>query len=219
VRCSQVVIAGTLVMLVAACGSTAPKNTAPPAAHPSTSAPSTSATVPAPNLNAELLAVSDLPAGWSVVPSSDSSSPAPKCLQNVKSDLKATSKAEATFADGSNGLPVLDEYLAYLPSNGRSAMTVIRHVLSGCGHISVTSGGDTLAGTIGAMSFPAVGDQSSAYQMNLSATVSGLSITLGIDLVVFRKADTVAMIIYGDLGTPDIHALHPLVEDAAAKLS
>jgi hypothetical protein len=38
-------------------------------------------------------------------------------------------------------------------------------------------------------------------------------------LVVFRKADTVAMILYGDLGTPDIHALHTLVQDAAAKLS
>jgi hypothetical protein len=69
------------------------------------------------------------------------------------------------------------------------------------------------------MSFPAVADQSSAYQMNLSATVSGLSITFGIDLVVFRKADTVGMILYGDLGTPDIRALHHFATNAAAKLS
>jgi hypothetical protein len=55
--------------------------------------------------------------------------------------------------------------------------------------------------------------------MNLSATVSGVSITFGIDLVVFPKADTVAMILYGDLGTPDINALQHLVLDAAAKLS
>ena len=98
-------------------------------------------------------------------------------------------------------------------------MAVISHVLSRCRRISVTSGGHTLAGTIGAMSFPAVADQSSAYQMNLSATVSGLSITLGVDLVVSGRPTQWRMILYGDLGTPDIHALHHLVEDAAAKLS
>jgi len=224
VKFAQGVIAGTLVVLVAACGSNAPKNSAPPAAQPSTSAPSTSApstsaTTPAPNLNSELLAVSDLPTGWSTVPSSGDSSPAPKCLQHAKSGLKATSKAEATFADGANGLPLLDEFLAYLPGQAQSAMTFISHAMSGCGHISLTSDGQTLTGTVGAMSFPAVADQSSAYQMSFSATVSGLSITVGVDLVVFRKAGTVAMILYGDLGTPDIQALRHFVKRAAAKLS
>jgi hypothetical protein len=210
-----------LVLLAAACGSNAPADsnapasTTPPVAQSST----TPTAAPAPDLNAELLTISDLPAGWSVVPSSGGSSAAPRCLLHAQTGLKATSKAEATFADGSDGLPLLGEYLSYLPGQGQSAMAFLSRRLSSCGHISLTSDGQALTGTMGAMSFPAVADQSSAYQMNLSASVSGLSITLGIDLIVFRKADTVAMILYGDLGTPDIQAVQRIVRHAAAKLS
>lgn len=211
---SREVIALGLVTLLAACGSHAPKNTT----HPPVSA-STSATTQPPDLNAELLTSSDLPVGWSSVPSAESSASEPQCLDNVKGDLKATSKAEATFVNGSSGLPALDELLNYLPGKGQTAMTVVSQALSGCGQISTTSGGQTLTGTIGTLSYPAVADQSFAYQMNLSGTVSGVSVTLGIDLVVFRKGDTVAMILYGNLGTPDISALQPIVQDAAAKLS
>src|SRR5262245_34295835 len=152
------VIAGALGILLAACGSNSPTATTPPTARTSTQAATR-----APNLSAELLAVSDLPVGWSVVPSSSSGSATPKCLQNVQTDLKATSRAEATFED--NGLPVLAEYLAYLPGQGQQAMTAISHLLGGCGQISLTSDGQTLTGTVGAMSYPAVADQSSAYQM------------------------------------------------------
>lgn len=212
-KCSKGVIAGALIMFVAACGSSTPKTTSPPAARASASA----ATLP-PDLKAELLAVSDLPVGWSVVPTTTSGA-TPECLANVKSGMKATSKAEVTFAGGSNGLPVLDEELNYLPGQGQLAMTFVSHALAGCGHISLTSDGHTLTGTVGVMSFPALADQSAAYQINLSGTVSGVSITLGLDLFVFRKADTVAIILYGDLGTPDIATLQPIVQHAAAKLS
>lgn len=225
VKWSTSVIAGSLVMLAAACGSNAPNSatTTPSAADASTKPPaahaSTSATPPAPDLTAELLSVSDLPAGWSVVPSTDSSnSSTPKCLRALKTVAKATSKAETTFTDGSNGLPELDEFLVYLPGQGKKAMKLVSQILAGCGQLSMTSGGQTLKGTLGAMSFPAVAEQSFAYQLNLSATVSGLSVTVGIDLIVFRKADTVAEILYGDLGTPDISVLQPIVWDAAAKL-
>jgi uncharacterized lipoprotein YehR (DUF1307 family) len=213
-KCSNGVIAGVLVVLLAACGSNAPKSTTPPPAHASTSA-----TTPPPDLNAELLSISDLPAGWSVEPSSGSTSTTPQCLANIKTDVKATSKAEATFVGGSNGVPILDELLGYEPGQAQSVMTFFSHALSGCGQISITSGGQTLTGTVGAMSFPAVADQSSAYQMNLSGTFSGVSLTFGIDLIAFRKADTVALILYGDLGTPDISALENFVQHAAAKLS
>jgi len=220
------VIAGTLVILLAACGSNAPSSITPLATHAlnstsgGTAHDSTPAAAQTPDLNAELLAINDLPAGWSVVSHSGSGgSPAPRCLQHAKNVLKPVGKAEATFADGSDDIPLLDEFLAYLPGGGQSAMAAISRVLSGCRHISVTSDGTTMTGTIGAMSFPAVADQSAAYQMNLSATASGVSVTFGIDLVVFRESDTVAMILYGDLGTPDIQTLQPIVRDAAMKLS
>jgi len=68
------------------------------------------------------------------------------------------------------------------------------------------------------MSYPAVGDQSSAWQINLTGTESGISLTVGIDFIVFRKGDTLALIFYGDLGTPDIQTVEHLVQVAASKL-
>jgi hypothetical protein len=172
---------------------------------------------PAPDLTAELLGASDLPAGWTSVANSDSGEP--KCLDNVRSSLNAVSKAEATFAFGSNGTPTLEENLAYVPGQGQHAMTAASRILSGCGRVSISSGGQTMSGTVGSMTFPAVADQSSAYQMALSGTVSGQSVTADIDVILVRKADTVAMIFYANIGNPGTQALQALVHDAAAKLS
>jgi hypothetical protein len=55
--------------------------------------------------------------------------------------------------------------------------------------------------------------------VNLSGTASGTSITLDLDEVVFRKGDTVAVILYADLGTPDITVLQQAVQHAAAKMA
>jgi hypothetical protein len=124
-----------------------------------------------------------------------------------------------TFVNGPNGLPILGELIAYLPGRGQSAMTAATQVISGCGHISFTSGGQTLSGTVSPVSFPTVADQSFAYQVSLSGTVSGTSITLGIAIVAFRKGDTIAVIQYADLGFPNVTALQQIVQTAAAKLS
>jgi hypothetical protein len=101
-------------MLVAACGSNAPASTtSATTATPATALASTSAQALAP------------------VPVSE-------CLRNVKTDMKAVSKAEATFTDGSNGLPELDESLSYLPGRGEKAMKLIAQVMAGCGQISLS---------------------------------------------------------------------------------
>jgi len=205
-------------MLVAACGGNAPSGSTTPKSNSSSSAApaSTPTTTPPPDLNAELLSTSDLP-GWSAEGSSDSGEP--RCLDNVRAALRTASKAEAAFVDGSGGLPSLEESLAYVPGQGQSDMTAVSRILAGCGPINLTTGGQTLSGTVSKMSFPGIADQSSAYKMNLSGTLSGVQATLGVDIVVFRKADTVAMILFGNLGTPNRRALHRIVQDAAAKLS
>jgi len=214
---SKGVMAGTLVMFLAACGSNAPKSTTPPVGHTLTSA-----TTSTPDLNAELLATSDLPAGWSSVPGSDSG-PQPKCIAHVVSDLNAAHHVLATFAYGPNGSPYLGELLAYLPGQGQSTVTALSQALSSCGQISFTStsGGQTLTltGTIGSLAIPPIADQSSAYQMNLSGNVSGSSVTLDCDVVVFRKADTVALVEYFSLVAPNTQAVQSFVQAAAAKLS
>lgn len=202
-------------MLVAACGGNTPSSS-PSQSTPTSVAPASSpTTTPPPDLNSELLATSDLP-GWSAQANSDAGEP--RCLDQVRSDLNAVSNAQATFTDGSNGLPVLEETLYYVPGQGQSKMAVVKQTLAGCGTVSMVSSGHTFTGSVGSLLFPAVADQSSAYKMNLSATSSGQSVTLAIDMVVFRKADTVAIIFYGNVGSANKQALKPLVRDAAAKL-
>jgi len=212
-----VVIAFGLAMLLAGCGSSAPRSTTSPSADASASA-----TTRAPDLKAELLVISDLPAGdWSVVRNTTSGA-TPSCFAVVRSDLdlKAATQAQVTFIHGSNSLPVFEELLAYLPGRGQSSMTAATHVISGCGHISLTLGGQNLTGVVRPVSFPAVGDQSAAYQLSLSGTVSGQPVTLGVDAIIFRKGDIVATIQYVDLGPPlDITALEQITQLAAAKVS
>jgi hypothetical protein len=218
VKFSHGVIAGALVVFLAACGGNTPSgSTTPQSSNSSSAAPaSTPTTTPPPDLNSELLTTSDLP-GWSTENSSDSGEP--KCLDSVRSALRTASKAEAAFVDGSSGLPSLEESLAYVPGQGQSDMTVVSRILAGCGPVKLTNAGQIVSGTVSKMSFPGVADQSSAYKMNLSGTFSGVQETLGVDIVVFRKADTVAMILFGNLGSPNRRALHRIVQDAAAKLS
>jgi hypothetical protein len=218
VKFSYGVIAGALVVLVAACGGNpaSGSGSTPPANVSTSAAPvSTPTTTPPPDLNAELLNGSEL-AGWSGQANSDAGEP--KCLDKVRSALGTASKAQATFTHGSNGLPVLEESLYYVPGHGQSDMAVVKQTLAGCGAVTMSSGGATFTGSMGSLLFPAVADQSSAYKMYLSGTISGQSLTLAVDLVVFRKADTVAIILYGNLGSASKQALKPLVRDAAAKV-
>lgn len=55
--------------------------------------------------------------------------------------------------------------------------------------------------------------------MNLSGTISGQSVEFIVDVVVFRKGDTVAMVMSANLGSADSQALQRLVQAAAAKMS
>ena len=74
----------------------------------------------------------------------------------------------------------------------------INHALAKCGHFTVASGGQTINGTVGAMSFPQQGAQSNAYAVNI--TVQGVN--AGADLVLFRVGSMLGEVIYEDLGTP-----------------
>ncbi len=106
-----------------------------------------------------------------------------------------------------------------MPGQGQSDMPTVSRILARCGPITLTNAGRTVSGTVSKMSFPGVADQSSAYKMNLSGTLSGVQATLDVDIVVFRKADTVAMILFGNLGSANRRVLHRIVQSAAAKLS
>jgi hypothetical protein len=76
-----------------------------------------------------------------------------------------------------------------------------------------TSDGTKATGSIGAMSFPALGDSSSAYAINLTA--SGVS--LGIDIVLFRVGAITGDVLYFDY-SPDPMAVQHYATAAVNKV-
>jgi len=203
---------------VVACGGGSKTLTTVPGPTP----PTGPAPPPIPNLQAELLTPSDMPAGWSVDKSPSDATSRPSCLKNLDAQLHTgeISRAEAKYQGGSNSIPHLDETLAFYGHGvATGKLAIFDQTISRCGQVTFSSGGNTFTGTIGAMSFPAVGDESYAYQMNLSTKANGLNVTIGFDVVVARKGDTAFDLALTDLGTPDLSQFRGLVTKALAKLS
>jgi hypothetical protein len=111
------------------------------------------------------------------------------------------------FADGH--LPQLQEGLATGPGV-LAAYNRLNHVLAGCKHFTANDNGQSVTFTVGAMSFPQVGDKSSAYAVSFS--VQGINAAL--DFVLFRVGSTVGVLEYGDTGQPDTGQLQAFVTEA-----
>jgi hypothetical protein len=185
---------------------------------PSGSTTTTSGSTAAPDLQSQLIALGDLPSGWAVDNSDDDSgdSDSPSCFKAADGTITKMSEAhaEANFAQ-SGGLPVLDEEIGYEP-NGEAASNYTKAVaaLSSCKSVSFDGGGTSFTGSMGQMSFEAVGSQSTAYTMNLSADNVGIVI----DLVIFQVGDDFGVIEYGDLSPVDASDFQQYVDIAKKKL-
>jgi len=166
--------------------------------------------VSASQLHSKLLKVSNLPTGWSV--DSSSSSPTDQdCLSSLKSSFKHEVKATAAFVNGS--LPALQETIESGPGIDARFATFVK-TLNKCKSVEYSSGGETVHGTMGAMSFPKVGSRSNAFAASL--TVQGIN--AGADIVLFQVGSIIGDVVYEDLGVPDIEELQGFVEEAIAKL-
>lgn len=144
------------------------------------------------------MSLRDLPAGWSVPNSSSGSVREPDCFAAAQRTSGAAADQSATFAKSQ--LPVLIENLGYYP--GRSAasnFTASAAALSSCKQVTFSAGGATLTGTVQAMSFPTLGDESRAYDV----TLSGYGFTLSIQIVLARKGHELLIVAYADQGAPD----------------
>ncbi|MGH9109307.1 MAG: hypothetical protein ACRDY3_07580 [Acidimicrobiales bacterium] len=168
-------------------------------------------------LKARLLTISDLPAGWSVSHTSPTGGIASsQCVSGLASH-KHGPTATASFSQGNT--PVLDELLSSYQAK-RWAGAVRK--LDRCKSLAVTepaNAGSLGASTqlklaIGQLSFPAVADGSHSWSLSASAT----GLTLGADVVAFHAGRYAAIVLYADLGSPDITAVESMVDAAAKKL-
>jgi hypothetical protein len=163
----------------------------------------------------QLLAVSDLPTGWAIDNSGDDTSGAPKCLATLKDSFASVKKANADFALQGSVSALTQAIGTYTTATSASAAFDRGiGILDGCKEISFTSGGEKYTGSIGAMSFPSLGDRSKAWAL----TLSNSGVTIGFDVVLVLKGAEIEELALGDLGAPDTDLLKTFCDKALAKL-
>jgi len=192
------------------------KGSVGPAAGPS--AGSTAAgTAPPRDLTSQLFTVSELPAGWAVDNSAANSSTdtTPPCLASVKAKVEPALKADADFVKGTD-FPALSQHIGDFGTSAAASSTfaAMTSTLDRCTDVSFTSEGTKITGSIGQMSFAKLGDRSEAWQMVLSAQGQ----TVGIDLVLVQRNRELELLLYGELGSPDVGEFTALASKAVAKL-
>jgi hypothetical protein len=196
-------------LALAGCSSSAAPSSSTTTTSSAGIAPSVSTTA-APNVQSLLLSINDLPTGWTV----DNSANSPGSLSCVPADLAHGSLHHADISFAQNGsLPILDESLGIWAS-AASVFAGGVTALNRCKAFTTTGSGTNYSGTLGAMSSPTYGDQSAAYNANL--TIQGLDVNEG--FVVVRKGSYIALVVLGDIGSLDSPTLQEFVTKAVAKI-
>lgn len=147
--------------------------------------------------------------------SPDTTTSTPACIKNFKKKIQASSRAEVKFVDGTD-LPIFNEGISYFGTSARASAVYDAGVslINNCKDLAFTANGNQYTISIGAMSFPKVGERSAAWQMTL--TVQGY--TAGFDVVVSQKGKELNFTLYGDIGTPDLDTVTSLVTKAVSKM-
>lgn len=203
------------LLTAAACGGASNSAATPPTNQTTTVASNgTTTATSAPNLTSELLTIADLPTGWSVDNSPINSASEPTCLKPLQQLTGSDARVMARFNGGANGLPSFEENIAHFPGGAAPGIAHFDQVLTSCRTVTFSSGGQTSSATIGAMSFPKLGDESHAYQVAL--TFKGF--TFGLDIIVAGRGNTAMSLVFDDLGTPDLTLVQQLATAAVGKL-
>ncbi len=167
---------------------------------------------PASTLQARLLSLADLPAGWAAAPAnSDSTQTSAPCLSSVSGNAQAGTYATAAFVEGTS-VPSLGEELSSGPHAQQRWQTLNRD-LAGCRTATITIAGKKVTASIAPLSFPRVGTTSAAFAWTL--TVAGIRV--GVDLILFQAGPYAGYLTYSDLGSSAIPTVQAFADAAAAK--
>ena len=134
-------------------------------------------------LQSLLLAIGDLPTGWSAAASSSNTAPKvtnTPCLAGLAKHPNGWSHQTAAFVEGKL-IPNLGEVLATGARVGQ-VWSRVDQALAGCRSATLLLGGTRVQATVRRLAFPTIGQTSSAYAW--AFTLAGIRI--GFDLVLFQ---------------------------------
>jgi Domain of unknown function (DUF4352) len=173
--------------------------------------------VAATSLKTQLLAASDVPAGWA--PASDSSSSGdgapPQCFAGLEGASNKSHNPSVSFEQGSDG-PQFAEALVSAKGKAIALLSTLKSAMDSCGTISYNSGGENAKIQISDASFPKIGDQSEAFKLLITASIFSIP---GYIVATERKNNEVALYTYFALGgNASESSLVRLVKDGEAKI-
>lgn len=165
----------------------------------------------APNVHPWLLALSDMPIGWSVTTPTAPTRAGCFALGATLLAEHPGSSGKVAYVEG-QAAPFVSELLASWPTSSEAshAYGLATGHTNGCHQFK--SQGEVA--TLEPMNLGRYGDLSSAYQ--LTATVSGIA--LANDLLVVLKGRAVAEVEYGAIGTPPVAKVLALLDLAVGKI-
>lgn len=225
-----------LVVLSAGCGGSSGGDaddtrartvTAPSSAGEDSAAGGGQRTLSAAELKRALLTVTDLPTGYKVDTSpqrddrDDSSGENAECTQKFEAlsgqnTDKGSAQAKAKFEGPSFGTILQEDLSSFKEENGLSdRFDALAEVLSSCPRFTSTdSKGTRTAYTVGALSFPKLGDDTLALAINVKTTDFGRAI----NIAAVRLGKNVMFVTQGGL-TADAAVLEQAARKGVAKLA
>ena len=163
-------------------------------------------------IQAKVLSLANMPAGWRAENPSGGSDTYTGCLRTIHPSANSSAAAHAFYVNH-DSVPTVGEVLA----NGSKALRGYRvwnKVLSTCKKLGGTASGVHITGTVSAISFPAVGTRSRAYAISLSAG----GIAIDVDVITFEVGKYAGELLYEDIGQPNIAQVKGFVDESIAKI-
>jgi len=207
--------AATAALLTAGCAAAqkpAQTLTTPPSSAPSSASTGAAST----DLSKALLAVTDLPAGWTTDELSSGGTGDASCPALNSGPWKhLPQEAEADFSDGQTGPFLLDQLAGGSAAQASAALQSFVKATSQCAHFTQEASGGTNTFKLSAMSFPSYGDATYAFAVTVSQS---LGLSASGDIVVVRKGGILVEITVFGLESVPVSLVEQLVTKALAKV-
>jgi hypothetical protein len=204
--------AATLAGCASNAGGQAQTLAAPPT---QTRATASSAPAPAADLSKALLALDDMPPGWSPQTVSSDSGASPSCVPLKDGAWKhLPQSAEADFEQGQTGPFLIEQLAGGSASQAGAAMRALIKATGECAKFTQKTGSGTNAWSLEPLSFPSYGDATYAFALTI-ASDAGMS--AGGDVVIVRKGGVLVQVTVYGIGSVSVSTVEDLVGKAVAK--
>jgi hypothetical protein len=180
-----------------------------------TPATASSAPAPAADLSKALLALDDMPPGWSPQTVSSDSGGSPSCVPLKDGAWKhLPQSAEADFEQGQTGPFLIEQLAGGSASQAGAAMRALIKATGECAKFTQKTGSGTNAWSLEPLSFPSYGDATYAFALTI-ASDAGMS--AGGDVVIVRKGGVLVQVTVYGIGSVSVSTVEDLVGKAVAK--